>query len=408
MSTRRRLAVSLVAAAAAAGAVPLLVGSPAASLPAPAQCPSTPSFDYTMVTPVGPPAVVDLGAPVSGYAALGGDKKLYYHGELYSVDPLETTELACLGGQATDAPAVIANSETGGVTFFVRAANGRIYYRSTSSTLPSGGDPEYSSLGAFTAITNVNFTAGVGAVQTPDGVLHIFGRGTNGALYHAFRQDNPNTWRVENLGGSITGQPVVTVDGSQVLVAATTPGGAIYTKRGTSFAFGPYIKIMAGRTVNGPLFTTASSPALARNAATGQITLYAVSSQKGLYRLTKAPGVAFPTTPWERVDTVLPADARIAAVENGDLTQSPTPPGEGAGNAIVYATWLDRTTTRVVAAYTQFLDGAWRDYRLVPYSCFNCAPDGGFSTTSERTKKGSAKVRVQDAPSAKALESQKG
>ena len=126
MSTRR-LAVSLVAAVAAASAVPLLVGTNASSAPAPAQCPSTPSYDYTIPTPVGPPATVSgldsEGGPAVGMAALGADKKLYYVESDISGDPLLVSALACLGGQATDAPAVALGSQ-GQRAFFVRAANG--------------------------------------------------------------------------------------------------------------------------------------------------------------------------------------------------------------------------------------------------------------------------------------------
>jgi Repeat of unknown function (DUF346) len=406
MSTRRRLAVSLVAAAAAAGAVPLFVGSPASSLPAPAQCPSTPSYDYTMVTPPGPPAAVDLSGSIgvdniSGLAQLGGDKKLYYQAHEYDVDPLFIDTLACLGGQATDAPAVINNSN-GGVTFFLRVADGRVYYRSTVSPNPSAGGPgEYSSIGSFTAISNVNFTSGVAAVQTPDNVFHIFGRGTNGALYHAYLQGG--IWRVENLGGSVTGQPVAVVDGTKVLIATATPDGSIYTKRGSTAAWGPFIKIMAGRTINGPALTTTTSPALAKNADNGDITLYAAATNQGLYRLSTHPGVAFPSTPWQRVDTVLPANARIAAVEQGDIT-----PTLGNGNAIVYATWFDKASNKYVSAHTQFLgtDSSWHDYRLIPYSCFQCAPDGPISTTDKKATKLGTGFK-QKADSKVALNSQK-
>ncbi len=399
MSTRRRLAVSLVAAAAAAGAVPLFVGSPASSAQAPAQCPSTPSYDYTMPTAVGAPAAVSLSGGVAGYAALGADKKLYYNAQDISSNPLLVTQLGCLGGQATDAPAVIQNLD-GGLAFFVRAASGRIYYRFVASPFPTTGDTDYSSIGSFTPITNAIFTGGVGAVQTPDGVYHIFGRGTNGALYHGFRQAG-GTWRFENLGGSILGQPAVALDGNRVLVAVSTPSGAIYTKRGTSFAWGPYVKVLAPRTVSGPAFTTVTSPSLVANTDSGLITLYAVGSNQGLYRLSKLPNAAFPSSvPWERIDTVLPAGARIAAAESGS--------GE-TGDAIVYASWFDKATNAPVAAYTQFLPGqGWLDYALVPYGCFSCAADSGVSPTAQKT--GQAKVggvKVKGTKRTEVLDSQK-
>lgn len=135
MSTRRRLAVSLVAAAAAAGAVPLFVGSGTSSAaPAPAQCPSTPSYDYTIPTPVGPPTAISLGGgdfADTAYAALGADKKLYYVESFIDGDPLSVSPLACLGGQATDVPAVALGTD-GTRAFFV----GPRPARSTSATSP--------------------------------------------------------------------------------------------------------------------------------------------------------------------------------------------------------------------------------------------------------------------------------
>jgi hypothetical protein len=399
MSTRRRLAVSLVAAAAAASAVPLFVGSSASSAPAPAQCPSQPSYDYTIPTPVGPPAAVALPDgefPAVGFAALGSDRKLYYNEADITGDPLLVSPLACLGGIATDAPAVI-QTLSGGRAFFVRVADGRIYYRFTDSD-PS--TPDFSSTGSFFPISNVNATNAPAAIQTTDGVYHLFLRGGNGALYHGFLQSS-GTWRFENLGGSISGTPSVVQDGTRVLVAVTTPTGSIYTKRGTTFAWGPFVKVLSGRTVNGPALTTQTGPSLAKDLDTGAITMYAAASNQGLYSLTKAANVGFPSaaTPWTRIDTVLPATARIAAAEVGD-------------NAIVYATWNDKATGQIVTAYTQFLpDQGWLDYALAPYSCYNCAPDAsGVGATTAGKKAADSPGNGDTAGTARkeVLDSQKG
>lgn len=361
MSTRRRLAVSLVAAAAAASAVPLLVGSNASSAPAPAQCPSTPSYDYTIPTPVGPPATVSvqdgLDGPVVGLAALGSDRKTYYYESDISTDEVLVSPLACLGGGATDAPAVVA-SQDGGRAFFVRAPNGTLYQRYVTTN--------YSSIGAWTPVNNAATTHGPAAVQTADGQYHLFVRGTNGALYHGFRQSSSlSSWRFENLGGQITGSPVAIVDGSRILVAATTPGGSIYTIRGTNFAFGPWTKVVSQVAGSNPTqVKTNTPPSLVRNSETGRITMYAAHVTYGLFAISKSANTAFSGF-WFRIDTLLPSDARIAAATDGS-------------NSIVYARFLDRPSGQYVLAYTQFVDsvGEWSDYFLAPYSCYNCAPFG--------------------------------
>jgi Repeat of unknown function (DUF346) len=374
MSTRRRLAVSLVAAAAAASAVPLLVGSNASSAPAPAQCPSQPSYFNTIPTPVGPPATVSGleggGGPAVGVAALGSDRKLYYVESDISEDPLPSSALACLGGLATDAPAVALGADDSRA-FFVRAANGTIYQRYVTV--------DYSSTGAFTPVNNAATTSGPAAVQTANGQWHLFVRGLNGALYHGFRQTSSlSSWRFESLGGQIVGQPAAIVDGTRILVAATTPGGAIYTIRGTNFAWGPWAKVVAPIAGNNPTqVKTNTPPSLVRNPFTAQITMYAAHVNQGLFAITKQANTAFSGF-WVRIDTLLPSDARIAAATDGD-------------NSIVYARFLDRPSGQYVLAYTQFREseGEWSDYFLAPYACYNCAPD--LSTVDAEVSSKSAK-----------------
>lgn len=375
MSTRRRLAVSLVAAAAAASAVPLFVGSSASSAPAPAQCPSTPSYDYTIPTPVGPPTTVTLSDDdfaTVGYSALGADKKLYYVESTIDSDPLAVSPLACLGGQGKDAPAV-ALGQNGTRAFFVTAANGTIYQRYVTDN--------YSSVGAFTPVNNAATTNGPAALQTPDGQYHLFVRGTNGALYHGFKQTASNSsWRFESLGGQITGSPVAIVDGSRILVAATTPGGSIYTIRGNNFAWGPFTKVVS-QVAGSPTIQvkTNTPPSLVRDPNTNAITMYAAHVNYGLFAISKPANTAF-SNYWYRLDTLLPSDARIAAATDGE-------------NSIVYAMFKDRPSGQFVTAYTQYLaaDGVWSDYFLAPYTCYNCAPFGVDTSVAKSADK-SAKL----------------
>jgi hypothetical protein len=381
MSTRRRLAVSLVAAAAAAGAVPLFVGSGSSgAAPAPAQCPSTPSYDYTIPTPVGPPAAVSLtddDFAETGYAAIGSDKKLYYVEGIIDPDPSDTqvdvSPLACLGGQATDAPAVAVGAD-GTRAFFVKTSTGAIYQRYVTTN--------YSSIGQFTQVNNASTTDAPAALQTPDGQYHLFVRGTNGALYHGYKQTESNSsWRFESLGGSIVGAPAAVVDGSSVLIAAVGTNGSIYTVRGKNGAWGPFTKIVNQVAGNSPTqVLTKTTPALVADPGTGAITLYAVHQNYGLFEISKAANAGFTGALWYRVDSVLPSDARIAAATNGD-------------DSVVFARFLDRPSGQYVTAFTQYTadTNTWSDYFLAPYTCYNCAPFG-VDTTAAKAKSAKAKL----------------
>jgi hypothetical protein len=174
------------------------------------------------------------------------------------------------------------------------------------------------------------------------------------------------SWRFESLGGQITGAPTAIVDGSRILVAATAPTGAVYTITGTNFVWGPWTKIVNQVSGHPPTqVTTRSTPALTRNPNTGAITMYAANSTFGLFAISKPASAGFTGALWFRLDSVLPSDARIAAATDGT-------------NSIVYARFLDRPSGQTLTAYTQFLagSGAWSDYFIAPFTCFNCAPFG--------------------------------
>ncbi|HST67469.1 MAG TPA: hypothetical protein VLM05_20015, partial [Mycobacteriales bacterium] len=360
------------AAAAAAGAIPLFVGSgTSGAAPAPAGCPSNPSFDFTIPTPVGPPTTTALSEGGVGYAALGADKKLYYVESSITGDPLVVSPLACLGGQAKDSPAVVQSLD-GTPAFFVTAPNGTIYQRYTTTG-------NFSSLGAFTPVNNATTTNGPAAVQTADGQYHLFVRGTNGALYHGFRQTSSlSSWRFESLGGQIVGPVSAIVDGSRVLVAAATSTGSIYTITGSNFAWGPWTKVVNQVAGNSPTqVLTKTPPSLVRDPESGAITMYAVHQNFGLFAISKPAAAGFTGNLWFRIDSLLPSDARIAAATDGT-------------NSIVYARFLDRPSGQTLTAYTQFTGSSWSSYFLAPYTCFNCNPVGVDTTA----KSASAKTKL--------------
>ena len=98
-----------------------------------------------------PSRVCTTSRALVGLAALGADRKLYYYESDISSDELLVTELACLGGQAKDGPAVVA-TQNDGRAFFVPAPNG--------DPLPALGVAlpglNYSSIGAFTPVNNAS------------------------------------------------------------------------------------------------------------------------------------------------------------------------------------------------------------------------------------------------------------
>ena len=387
MSTRRRLAVSLVAAAAVAGAIPLFVGAgTSGAAPAPAGCPTTPGYGNTIPTPVGPPTTVSFtdtnneGPDTVGYAAIGSDKKLYFYQQSIqgTAGDFDVSPLFCFGGQATDSPAVTYDG-TNTLGLFVRAASGTLYQRYLD------GESDTSSIGAYTPVNGASTTNGPAAVVTPDGQYHLFVRGTNGALYHGFRQNaSLSSWRFEKIGGAIVGAPTAIVDGNRILIAAVGTNGTIYTVRGTNFAWGPFTKVVNQVSGNSPTqVTTKTTPSLVRNPDTGAITMYAAYSGYGLFAITKAANAGFTGSLWFRLDSLLPSDARIAAATDGP-------------DSIVYARFLDRPSGQTVTAYTQYSadTGQWSDYYLAPYSCYNCAP---FDVTNTAAGKAAGKASVSGA-----------
>jgi hypothetical protein len=276
----------------------------------------------------------------------------------------------------------VVEGSDGTRAFFVTTSTGTIYQRYVTTN--------YSSLGAFTPVNSAATTNGAAAVQTPDGQYHLFVRGTNGALYHGFKQNaSLSSWRFESLGGNIVGPVSAVLDGSRILVAATAPTGSIYTVRGTNFAWGPFTKVVNQVSGNSPTqVLTKTPPALVRNPNNGQITMYAALQNTGLFAITKNANASFTGSLWFRLDSLLPADARIAAATDGT-------------NSIVYARFLDRPSGQTVTAFTQFTpDTGWSDYFLAPYTCFNCAPFGvdttgaksAAATKDAKTAPGSGKL----------------
>ncbi len=360
----------MVTAAVVAATVPLFVGSgTSGAAPAPAGCPTLPSFFNTIPTAAGPPTALTFPGETDlvGYSALGADRKLYfYEQDATTTDNTAVSPLFCFGGQATDNPGLVVDDEDSTLALFVRAPNGVLYQRYITG--------DVSSLGAFTPVNSAVTTNGPAALFF-GGTYHLFVRGTNGALYHGFRQTgSASSWRFEKLGGAIVGPPTAVVDGNRVLVAATGTNGSVYTIRGTTFAWGPFTRLPNQVAGNSPTqVTTNTSPSLAVH-TDGSVSLFVVSRSVGLFMITKPAEANFVSQQWQRVDSLLPAAARISAAVVG--TENAL--ADDTDNTIVYARFLDRPSGQTLTAYTQHFAGTpagqWTDYVLAPYTCANCAP----------------------------------
>jgi glucose/arabinose dehydrogenase len=296
----------------------------------PVGCPASPSFDYTMPTPSGPPAATSLPDGRIAYSALGSDGKYYLVATDIVDDPLAVGPLECLGGTATDNPAVAAG--TSFAALFVRTADNGLWQR----TLTAGGAGAWSRLPIGGASTN-----GPSAVVTAGDVVHLVVRGTNGAVYHATRRGT--TWSAwESLGGGVLGTPAVAPrPGGGIAIFVRGTDNAVYVKYGDTGAWTGW---------SGMTGATLSSPAVAWGAQPGRLDVFVAGTGGGLYQKVFVNGAWLG---WTRLDA-LAATARVAAAAGG-------------GRIIVY------TTAGGVTSYKQHV-GGWRSYKPAPYTCPTCLP----------------------------------
>jgi PKD repeat protein len=303
-----------------------------------AGCPATPSFEFTIPTPSGPPAATSLPGGRIAFATLGSDGGYYLVATDIASDVLAAGPLECLGGIATDNPAVAAGSSF--AALFVRTADNRLWQRTLTGTsagawaqLPIGGSS----------------TNGPAAVVTAGDVVHLVVRGTNGSVYHAARRAGSwSSW--ENLGGGIYGTPAVAVNpggGIAIFVRGTNNG--IYARYGDTGSWGAWTRL-PGDTTSSPTATSGYRP--------GQLQLFVAGSYGGLYQKVLTNGV---WSGWFRLDTTLPATARLAATAT-------------SGRVIVYASSAGATS------YKQYL-GRWVGYNPAPYTCATCLPAATTSRT---------------------------
>jgi glucose/arabinose dehydrogenase/PKD repeat protein len=297
----------------------------------PVGCPASPSFDHTIPMPTGAPAATSLRDGRIAYSALGSDGRYYLVATDITNDPPAAGPLECLGGTATDQPAVAAG--TSFVALFVRTADNGIWQRTLTG----------SSTGAWSRIPiGGGSSNGPSAVVTTGDVVHLVVRGTNGAVYHATRRGT--TWSSwENLGGAIYGTPAV----------APRPGGggiAIFVRGTDNVIYAKYGDTGNWTGWSGMSGATLSNPTVAWGAQTNRLDLFVAGTGGGLYHRVFVAGAWIA---WRRLDS-LSATARIAAAA-------------GSGRIIVYA------SAGGVTSYKQHA-GGWLGYKPAPYTCDTCLP----------------------------------
>jgi hypothetical protein len=253
-------------------------------------------------------------------------------------DPVAMGPLQCLGGIATDNPAVAAGSSF--AALFVRAGDNSIWQRTLTG----------SSQGAWAALPIGGFTPdGPSAVVTAGDVVHLVVRGTDGGVWHATRRGT--TWSAwENLGGVINGTPAVAVhpEGGIAVVVRGADNG-IWMKRGDTGWWTGWAPL-GGRTLSSPTVAWGFSP--------GHLQLFVAGTLGGLYQGDIWNGT---WGGWFQLDASLPATARLAAAAT-------------SGRVIVYAADGGSTT------YRQYVD-RWVGYNPAPYTCVTCLPSARAART---------------------------
>jgi glucose/arabinose dehydrogenase len=301
-----------------------------ASFAAPAGCPTTPSFDYTIPTPTGPPAATSLRDGRIAFSAVGSDGRYYLVATDIVGAPLAVGPLECLGGAAADSPAVAAG--TSFLALFARSTDNRLWQRTVTST----------GTGTWSALPTGASANGPAAVVTAGDVVHLVVRGTNGVVYHATRRGT--TWSGwETLGGAIHGTPAVAPrpgGGIAIFVRGTDNG--IYAKYGDTGTWTGWSRLSG---------STLSSPTVAWGYQSGRLDLFVTGTGGGLYQKASINGT---WGGWYRLDATLPASARLAAAARG-------------GRFIVYA------STGGVTSYKQYV-GTWVGYHPATYTCATCLP----------------------------------
>jgi glucose/arabinose dehydrogenase len=306
--------------------------------PVRAGCPATPSHGYTIPAPTGPPAATPLPGGGIAFSTLGSDRTTYVAATDIAGDPVAVGPLQCLGGIASDNPAIAAGSSF--AALFVRAGDNSIWQRTLTSSSQGG----WAALPIGGATTD-----GPSAVVTSGDVVHLVVRGTDGGVWHATRRGT--TWSPwEDLGGVIHGTPAVAPHPSGgIAIVVRGADNSVWLNRGDTGLWTGWAPL-GGWTVSSPTVAWGFSP--------GHLQLFVAGTLGGLYQgdlWTDA------WSGWYQLDDTVPATARLAAAATSE-------------RVIVYSSAGGTTT------YRQYTD-RWLGYQPAPYTCATCVPSNPVPRT---------------------------
>lgn len=156
---------------------------------------------------------------------LGHDNQIYHK---YQLNDKEWSNWASLGGVYIRGGPSVVKAADGRLVLFVRSTDRAIYYKAQTSA-NSATWTSWQSLGG-------RFASSPAAILSAEGFLHVFAVGQDRTLLHKFQFDNvtsaqPDWSPWQSLGGSMTSLPSAVIDSEGLLhVFARGPDRALWHK----------------------------------------------------------------------------------------------------------------------------------------------------------------------------------
>ena len=308
-----------------------------------AGCSTTPSFDFTVPVPAGPPALVDFVDPSDGLtdigiAIVGSDHKYYSYAARFGIDVDGIGQLACLEGTGFDQPGPAVSDQ--GDQHFVLGSDHSIWERDVV------GD----TLSAWTKVPGTSSRSGVDAVVsgTRTDIFYVSANATKEVMHQRKVGDQWST--PESLGGATNEVPSVTIgsDG-RTHVWVTGLNGRIYVNAGDTGAWSGWQPLSSGASLHAPAAVIGYGPTSSRE------DVFVTGSNGFLYQATLTDLGSF--TGFKQV-LFVGTDARLAAAS------------QGTGHMVVM--WSGAGGTGV----TQFVSGhaGWISPYIPTYLCADCVP----------------------------------
>jgi hypothetical protein len=350
---RRAGTTMAVVAAVAAASTSLAPTASAATV----GCPSTPSFDFTVPVPAGPPALVDFvdsfdGVQDIGVSILGSDHQYYTHAARFGADVDEIGPLGCLQGTGIDQPGTAVTPAVD--QHFELHSDGTLWER----------DATFETLTDWTQIPGASSQSGVDVVASGDrtDIFYVSANATK-EIMHQWKIGD--VWSAaESLGGATNEVPSVTrgADG-KIHVWVTGLNDKIYFNAGNTGAWGGWHSLSSGASEHTPA-------AAIGYGSTSREDVFVTGTNGFLYQATFTNLGSF--TGFHRLVAV-GTDARLAAAS------------QGKGHMVVMWTSAGATS---VTQYISGVTGGWLTPYTPTYLCADCvpAPAGSASSTSVSPK----------------------